>query len=658
MNNRQKLVQQQYLNNEKAVLRQLKKSYTDSLVAINDTVKNLQLSIDGLQQEYDWMDDNDPQKAIVKSKIQSKIYQKQYQEQLQSQVGGILSEMQKSQFVTVSDYLDKCYEDGFIGSIFDLHGQGVPLTMPINQESMVKAVQLDSKISKGLYTKLGEDVDLLKKRITSEVTRAIATGSTYAQTAQRLAGQTNIGFNKAARIARTEGHRIQNSAADDAAHLARDRGADVVKQWDSTLDGHTRESHVAVDGQIRELDEEFSNGLMFPGDPRGSAAEVVNCRCAYLQRARWAVGGSFTKMNNFTGQIETFDSPQGYDEFKKAFFSDENKKCMNYVEQMQDKYGTKDFATVLYSMDDREYKHYSNLLKSNPVYNKKTTPTDELAQLKAKLETLNPTDNFVDWYSTSKRIKELESQIVTAAVQKTDDVSESIYKTITSSKDAEGQLKNIGFKAVDDRIAVLNKDMVVDSVNQLTRLEEKFGAVKQGNVTLDVSNARKARAFVSSWGGDSRSQELSFTGYFKKTKSEIIDTLADEISDGFHMKVLRENYSVYTVTHEYGHIIENDILGKLFSSLSPLRQNELDSDGFKLSTWRNEQAGKIRSEIVAIAKEASGDSMFLSWDHVSTYGKTNNYEFFAEVFANSQLGEPNILGDAMNVWLKQNGWGV
>lgn len=375
MNRRQKLVQQQFLNNEKAVLRQLKKSYTDSLVAINDTVKNLQLSIDGLQQEYDWMDDNDPQKAIVKSKIQSKIYQKQYQEQLQSQVGGILSEMQKSQFVTVSDYLDKCYEDGFVGSIFDLHGQGVPMTMPINQESMVKAVQLDSKISKGLYTKLGEDVDVLKKRITSEVTRAIATGATYAQTAQRLAGQTKIGYNKAARIARTEGHRIQNSAADDAAHLAKDRGADVVKQWDSTLDGHTRDSHVAVDGQIRELDEEFGNGLMFPGDPRGPAAEVVNCRCAYLQRARWALEGSFTKMNNFTGQIETFDSPQDYEEFKKAFFSPENKKYMNYVEQMQDKHDTKDFKKVLENMTDREYKHYSNLLQNNPVFRKK--PTDE-----------------------------------------------------------------------------------------------------------------------------------------------------------------------------------------------------------------------------------------------------------------------------------------
>ena len=28
---------------------------------------------------------------------------------------------------------------------------------------------------------------------------------------------------------------------------------------------------------------------MFPGDPNGGAAEVINCRCALLQRARWAL---------------------------------------------------------------------------------------------------------------------------------------------------------------------------------------------------------------------------------------------------------------------------------------------------------------------------------------------------------------------------------
>ena len=368
MNRRQKLVQKQFLNNEKAVVDRLAYIYDQSLAEIEDKIRNLEFTIGDLTEQYEWADDKD--KEVIKSKIQSKIYQKQYQEQLQAQVDGILKEMQTKQFLTVSDYLDTCYEDGFVGSLFDMHGQGVPLAVPLDQEAMVRAIQLDSKISQGLYTRLGEDVNVLKKRITSEVTRSIATGTDWKRMAKRLENQTQIGYNRSVRIARTEGHRIQCTAADDAAHDAKARGADIVKQWDATLDGATRESHVTVDGEIRELDEKFSNGLMFPGDPAGGAAEVINCRCAYLQRARWALGGSFTKMNNFTGEIETFESPEAYNEFKKGFFSPENKKYMNYVQQMEDKYKTKDFRKVLDKMDDREYKHYSKLLNSNPLYNK------------------------------------------------------------------------------------------------------------------------------------------------------------------------------------------------------------------------------------------------------------------------------------------------
>ena len=372
MNNRQKLVQQEFLNSEKRVIDRLDTVYKQSLSDINDKIKNLSFKIGQLQQEYDWLDDSDPEKARIKSMIQSKIYQKQYQEQLQKQVEGILDKMQTSQFATVSEYLDECYSDGFIGTMFDAHGQGVPFVAPINQEAMVRAVQLDSKISKGLYTRLGEDVDLLKMKITAQVARGIATNMSFKDVAKQLEGVSRIGYNNAVRIARTEGHRIQTTATMDAMTEAKSRGADVVKQWDSTLDGKTRDSHAAVDGEIRELDKTFSNGLKYPGDPSGSAAEVVNCRCALLQRARWAVGNGFTKFNNFTKQVETFDSPDKYDEFKKAFFSPENKSYMNYVEQMQDKYGTKNFAKVLASMDDREYKHYSNVLAQNPIFNRKS----------------------------------------------------------------------------------------------------------------------------------------------------------------------------------------------------------------------------------------------------------------------------------------------
>lgn len=321
MNRRQRLVQRQFLNNEQAIIKRLKSVYAQSLKDVNEKIKSLEFSIDGLTQVYDWMDDDDPQKEIIKSRIQAKIYQKQYQEQLQKQVGGILDQLKTKNYLNITDYLDECYSDGFIGTIFDMHGQGVPLMMPINQESMVRAVQIDSKISKGLYTRLGEDVDLLKRKITAQVSRAISSGMSYAQTAQQLSGYTRIGFNNAVRIARTEGHRIQCSATMDACELAKERGADVVKQWDATLDDRTRESHQAVDGEIRELDEKFSNGLRYPGDPAGGAAEVVNCRCALLQRARWALDTDELKQLEDRAAYFGLDKSEQFGDFKQRYLN-------------------------------------------------------------------------------------------------------------------------------------------------------------------------------------------------------------------------------------------------------------------------------------------------------------------------------------------------
>lgn len=286
MNKRQKLVQQEFLNKEEAIIRRLRQVYGKALQDINGKIEKLELNIDGLRLQYDWLEDSDPSKEKIRSMIQSKIYQKQYQEALQDQIAGILEKLHTEEYLTVADYLSECYSDSFIGSLFDLHGQDVPLMIPLDQTKVVRAVQLDSKIKQELYTRLGQDVDLLKKRITAQVSRSVANGSSYGETARQLDLQSRIGMNNAIRIARTEGHRIQTTAAMDVMEEAKAVGADVVKQWDAALDGRTRASHRAVDGEIREVEEKFSNDLMYPGDPEGGAKEVINCRCALLQRCR------------------------------------------------------------------------------------------------------------------------------------------------------------------------------------------------------------------------------------------------------------------------------------------------------------------------------------------------------------------------------------
>lgn len=319
VNKRQRIVQDAFLNNEEAVIRRLKQVYSQSLKDITKKSEELQESINSLTMATLSGDMDEETKKQLQSMIQSKVYQKQYQDALKKQVNSILDNMQVEEFKTVADYLNKCYEEGFLGAMYDIHGQGIPVILPIDQEAVVRAVQLDSKISKGLYQRLGEDVDLLKRKITAQVSRGISTGMSFEQVAQQLSAYTNIGFNNAVRIARTEGHRIQVQSGMDACYKAKEKGADVVKQWDSTLDSSTRESHQKVDGEIRELDKPFSNGLMFPGDPAGGASEVVNCRCALLQRAKWALDEQELATLKERADYYGLDKSDNFKDFKKKY---------------------------------------------------------------------------------------------------------------------------------------------------------------------------------------------------------------------------------------------------------------------------------------------------------------------------------------------------
>jgi Arc/MetJ-type ribon-helix-helix transcriptional regulator len=83
----------------------------------------------------------------------------------------------------------------------------------------------------------------------------------------------------AERIARTETVRGANYGAMQG---ARKHSFKVRKVWIAADDKRTRDSHNALDDQVRELEEPFFNyePIMQPGDPKASPANTINCRCA------------------------------------------------------------------------------------------------------------------------------------------------------------------------------------------------------------------------------------------------------------------------------------------------------------------------------------------------------------------------------------------
>jgi hypothetical protein len=82
--------------------------------------------------------------------------------------------------------------------------------------------------------------------------------------------------NRAAKIVRTESTR---AAGHGVLTGAGEYDYEVVKEWISIPDNRRRHSHANVEGEQRDLDKPFSNGLMFPGDPEGPADETIFCRC-------------------------------------------------------------------------------------------------------------------------------------------------------------------------------------------------------------------------------------------------------------------------------------------------------------------------------------------------------------------------------------------
>lgn len=117
--------------------------------------------------------------------------------------------------------------------------------------------------------------------------KAQAAGWSIDQTVDRL---ENWPFERyqAARIVRTEVNRAANVGSTAQAETSEFQ---QMKEWQSAEDPRVRGNnpkdhadHVALDGVKIDSDDVFHdprNGdqLAFPGDPRASAASVINCRC-------------------------------------------------------------------------------------------------------------------------------------------------------------------------------------------------------------------------------------------------------------------------------------------------------------------------------------------------------------------------------------------
>ena len=278
---------------------------------LQNKVKNEQAVLSRLEKTYKYALEEVKQKVAVlqaKPQTQSVIYQLKYQKALQEQLEEVYNKLYWNSYSTVDQYLKDAYEDSFFSTMYSLHKQDIPLIIPFPQKDIVQITSVASdgiKLSSKLYADIMNQARLSRE----EISRGLATGSSYIDIARGLEKRSEASYKQAERIVCTEGHRIQEEVQFKTLMVAKDKGADIVKQWDSTLDARTRPTHIELDGQLREVEQPFkipSTGetAMYPGG-FGIAKEDIRCRCVSLQRARWALDKS--EVSKMVGDLEGMD---------------------------------------------------------------------------------------------------------------------------------------------------------------------------------------------------------------------------------------------------------------------------------------------------------------------------------------------------------------
>lgn len=220
---------------------------------------------------------------------------------------------------------------------FTLYNKNTVMELVANEPDLLPQAAFDK----------AKDTAWNSRHVTAAVTRAVLQGQTVPQLAASIAGIAAMDRRaamKAARTAMTSAHSLGKLKGYER---AADMGIDVEKQWLAALDSRTRGSHRHLDGETVKLDEEFSNGLKYPGDPDGPASEVYNCRCTLVPVIGDVEYDEVERANKLGGM--------SYEEWKAEKLMKEQKLANSLDSQLKDVDNEIDVLKELMKSSDKTY---------------------------------------------------------------------------------------------------------------------------------------------------------------------------------------------------------------------------------------------------------------------------------------------------------------
>lgn len=264
------------------------------------------------------------------------------------------------------------------------------------------------------------------------------------------------------------------------------------------------------------------------------------------------------------------------------------------------------------------------------VYNCRCTLIADVLGIRGK-RTENTFESYQSWLNRK----------ISNMLESDDSLDIMSFKRKVQDSDIKALRNVVGFEKIGKSLRNQDGYMISKATDQLIALENRFQIIhnleSSAITSVNNTNRKKAFGYVDLIGGNPKAMKLHLCDNGFSNKNKAISAIKADVLKGRFMPCKESNYDVYTVTHEYGHMIQNSIIAN--------EVNPTDTEDY-YKTY-----AKHKEEIIEIAK--SIDSNVDIEKEMSQYGLDKDSDFFAESFANYQLGEPNVFGKAMEIWLQR-----
>jgi len=169
------------------------------------------------------------------------------------------------------------FSDPLFTQAYAVGGALVVAELGIDKEFLIDSNAARSFLEQKVIRVVGIN-ETVREQLRASLLQGLDESDTLLQLVERVKRVMNSANSRSLTIARTE---IGQAMSGGRYEAMREQQIDE-QMWLSSRDTVVRESHApktGVDGEIRALGTPFSNGLLFPLDPHGTAEECVNCRC-------------------------------------------------------------------------------------------------------------------------------------------------------------------------------------------------------------------------------------------------------------------------------------------------------------------------------------------------------------------------------------------